>query len=107
MNLPVGGGGYFRLLPYAWTRLGISRINLTEGRPAIFYLHPWEVDPDQPRLNAGAIGRFRHYRNLSKTESRLRTLLADFQFGPLYSVLRVSTEGAEMASVARPLPYMW
>jgi polysaccharide deacetylase family protein (PEP-CTERM system associated) len=107
MNLPVGGGGYFRLLPYAWTRLGIARINQTEGRPAIFYLHPWEVDPEQPRLNAGVIGRLRHYRNLAKTESRLRTLLADFQFGPLCNVLRVTTSGAEMSSVARPLPYMW
>lgn len=107
INFPVGGGGYFRLLPYAWTRLGIARINRTEGRAAIFYLHPWEVDPDQPRLNAGLIGRFRHYRNLGKTESRLRKLLADFRFGPLCSVLRVSTASAEMTSAARPLPYMW
>ena len=49
-NLPIAGGGYFRLLPYGWTRWGIRRVNETEGRPVIFYLHPWEIDPDQPRL---------------------------------------------------------
>jgi len=77
-NLPVAGGGYFRLLPYWWTRLGIARINSVERRPAIFYLHPWEIDPEQPRLKAGAMSRFRHYRHLGKTESRLRRLLRDF-----------------------------
>lgn len=106
-NFPVGGGGYFRLLPYAWTRLGISRINEAERRPAIFYLHPWEVDPDQPRLQAGMIGRFRHYRNLGETESRLRMLLRDFRFGPLCNVLNLSTARAEMSPLARPLPYLW
>src|SRR5262249_6331397 len=55
MNLPVAGGGYFRLLPYAWTRWGIARLNDRERRPAVFYLHPWEVDPDQPRLQASAL----------------------------------------------------
>ncbi len=83
LKLPVAGGGYFRLLPYQWTRWGINRINRQEGKPAIFYLHPWEVDPDQPRLNAGALSRFRHYRNLDKTEDRLRRLLGDFRFGTL------------------------
>ena len=82
-NLPVAGGGYFRLLPYAWTKFGIRRINRVERRPAIFYLHPWEIDPDQPALEAGAVSRFRHYRNLHKTEGRLRRLLRDFRFGPL------------------------
>lgn len=106
-NFPVGGGGYFRLLPYAWTRLGISRINRTEGRPAIFYLHPWEVDPDQPRLQAGALGRLRHYRNLAETESRLRMLLRDFNFGSLWNVLSLPTTRAEMVPTARPLPYLW
>jgi polysaccharide deacetylase family protein (PEP-CTERM system associated) len=83
VNLPVAGGGYFRLLPYRWTRWGIGRINRLEGKPAIFYLHPWEMDPDQPRLPAGAFSRLRHYRNLHKTEGRLRRLLGDFRFGPL------------------------
>ena len=104
VNFPVGGGGYFRLLPYAWTKLGISRINRAEGRPAIFYLHPWELDPDQPRFNPGLIGRFRHYRNLAKTEGRLRALLSDFQFAPLNSVLRGSVARAEVPSAAAALP---
>jgi len=85
-NLPVAGGGYFRILPYAWTRWGIGRVN-REGQPAVFYLHPWEIDPRQPRLPAGLLGRFRHYRNLHLTEARLRSLMRDFSFGPLEAVL--------------------
>ena len=87
INLPVAGGGYFRILPYAWTRWGIRRINRREGRPAIFYLHPWEIDPLQPRVNAGLLSRFRHYRNLDKTEGRLRQLLRDFRFSTVRQVL--------------------
>ena len=86
-NLPVAGGGYFRVLPYAWTRFGISRVNRLERQPVVFYLHPWEIDPDQPRLQAGVLSRFRHYRNLHQTENRLRRLMRDFQFAPLASVL--------------------
>ncbi|HEY5471757.1 MAG TPA: XrtA system polysaccharide deacetylase, partial [Candidatus Limnocylindrales bacterium] len=66
LNLPVGGGGYFRILPYWWTRTGIRRLNEKEGRPAIVYLHPWEVDPKQPRLAGSRLSRFRHYRNLEE-----------------------------------------
>lgn len=87
MNFPIGGGGYFRLLPYAWTRSGISSLNRDEGRPAIFYLHPWEIDPDQPRIKAGVISRARHYYNLDKTEGRLRRLLREFRFGRVADVL--------------------
>lgn len=86
-NLPVAGGGYFRILPYAWTRWGIARLNDVERQPAIFYLHPWEIDPEQPRLAANALGRFRHYRNLHVTEHRLRALMRDFAFAPLETVL--------------------
>lgn len=86
-NLPVAGGGYFRILPYAWTRWGIARLNRVERRPAIFYIHPWEIDPEQPRLPASALGRFRHYRNLDKTIGRLRSLLTDFRFGTVADVL--------------------
>jgi polysaccharide deacetylase family protein (PEP-CTERM system associated) len=82
-NLPVAGGGYFRLLPYWWTRFGIRRLNETEGKPAVFYMHPWEIDPAQPRLDASRLSRFRHYRNLDQTEARLRRLLADFRFGSI------------------------
>lgn len=87
LNLPMGGGGYFRLLPYSWTRHGIRALNATEGKPAIFYVHPWEIDPLQPRLKAGAVSRFRHYRNLEHTETRLRRLLQDFRFGTVSAVL--------------------
>ena len=90
VNLPVGGGGYFRLLPYWWTKWGISRVNGAEGRAAVFYLHPWEIDPDQPRLPGSALSRYRHYTNLDRTESRLRRLLTDFQFAPLGELLGVS-----------------
>lgn len=86
-NLPIAGGGYFRLLPYAWTRWGIRRLNRREGRPAVFYLHPWEIDPLQPRLPVGPLTRYRHYHNLRKTEDRLRRLLRDFRFAPLREVL--------------------
>lgn len=87
LNLPIGGGGYFRLLPYTWTRWGIGHVNRREQQPTIFYLHPWEIDPDQPRLPATLAGRIRHYRNLHRTERRLRHLLRDFRFGPMRQVL--------------------
>jgi polysaccharide deacetylase family protein (PEP-CTERM system associated) len=110
MNLPVAGGGYFRLLPYAWTRWGISRVN-AEAKPAIFYLHPWEIDPGQPRLSCGLLSRIRHYRNLSQTESRLRRLLREFSWGPLRDVLPSGgAERSTVASTAAPdaaLPYIW
>ncbi|MEP7116483.1 MAG: XrtA system polysaccharide deacetylase [Acidobacteriota bacterium] len=88
MNMPMGGGGYFRLLPYRWTSRGIRHLNDQEQRPAIFYLHPWEVDPEQPRLAASALSRFRHYRNLDQTEARLRRLLGEFAFGTIAQVLQ-------------------
>lgn len=87
LTLPVAGGGYFRLYPFEWTRLAIERLNTQEERPAVVYLHPWELDPDQPRLTAPGLARFRHYVNLDKTESRLERLLATFRFGPLGRML--------------------
>lgn len=81
-NWPAGGGGYFRLLPYSLSRWCIRRVNQVDGRPAIFYFHPWELDPEQPRVaEASAKTRFRHYINLEKTEARLARLLGDFQWG--------------------------
>ena len=108
MNLPVAGGGYFRILPYRWTRWGIARLNQVERRAAVFYLHPWEIDPDQPRLRAGWLGSFRHYRNLGKTESRLRALLTEFSFGTVAALLRTRghvTATGEIVPLA--LPYVW
>ena len=108
-NLPIGGGGYFRILPYAWTRWGINRLNTRERAPAIFYLHPWEIDPEQPRLQASALGRFRHYRNLGKTEHRLRALLRDFAFSTMIEVLEHDrpAQAAVGDELAMPLPYVW
>jgi polysaccharide deacetylase family protein (PEP-CTERM system associated) len=107
LNLPVAGGGYFRILPYEWTRWGISRVNRFERRPTIFYLHPWEIDPDQPRLKAGMLSRFRHYRNLAETEPRLRQLLSDFQFGPMSAVLKRAVAASVSTHPALALPYLW
>jgi len=87
MNLPVAGGGYFRLLPYGWTRFGVDRLNTTEQRPAIFYTHPWEIDPGQPRLPLSRLSGMRHYANLDTTEAKLVRLLADFRFAPLADLL--------------------
>lgn len=81
-NLPCGGGGFFRLLPYAYSRWGIARVNRSERRATVFYFHPWEVDPDQPREPSLAWkARFRHYVNLARMEERLRRLLRDFAWG--------------------------
>ncbi|MBM3521640.1 MAG: DUF3473 domain-containing protein [Alphaproteobacteria bacterium] len=82
-NLPAGGGGFFRLLPYAVSRWSISRLN-ANGIPCIFYFHPWEIDADQPRVGGlSAKSRFRHYVNLGRTASRLRRLVRDFAWDRL------------------------
>jgi polysaccharide deacetylase family protein (PEP-CTERM system associated) len=106
LNLPVAGGGYFRLLPYAWTKWGIARLNRAERRPAVFYLHPWELDAEQPRLPCRTLSRVRHYGNLARTEARLRRLLRDFQFGPVQAVLG-AVEAGSPALCPEALPYLW
>ncbi len=100
VNLPIGGGGYFRLLPYTWTRLGIQRINSVEQMPVVFYLHPWEIDPEQPRLPAPLLTRLRHYGNLEGTEARLRRLLKDFAFAPVFEVLGALQQTRPTAELA-------
>jgi polysaccharide deacetylase family protein (PEP-CTERM system associated) len=86
-RLPFGGGGYFRLFPYAYTKFCLRRVNQI-GRPSIFYLHPWELDPGQPRVkNLSFSQRFRHYRNLDQTEKRFARLLGDFEFTTIREVL--------------------
>jgi polysaccharide deacetylase family protein (PEP-CTERM system associated) len=80
-NLPAGGGGYFRLMPYPLSRWFIRRVNHIDRKPAVFYFHPWELDPEQPRVKGlNAKTRFRHYVNLRHTERRLHRLLADFHW---------------------------
>ena len=81
-NLPAAGGGYFRLLPYGLSRWCLNRVNTVDGKPCIFYFHPWEIDPGQPRQRGASVrSRFRHYVNLSAMERRLRSLLKDFKWG--------------------------
>lgn len=83
-NIPVSGGGYFRLFPYLLTKMALSKINMREHQPFVFYIHPWEMDPEQPRMNgARSVSRFRHYTNLDKTEARFEKLLGDFDFIPI------------------------
>ncbi len=80
-NVPAGGGGYFRLAPYRVSRWAIRRVNESDRQPAIFYLHPWEIDPGQPRIaGVGLKTRFRHYVNLHRTDARLQRLLSDFRW---------------------------
>lgn len=81
-NLPASGGGYFRLLPYPVSRWSIRRINERDREPCIFYFHPWEIDPGQPRIRQADVkSRFRHYLNLERTAARLDRLLHDFRWG--------------------------
>lgn len=85
-RLPIAGGGYFRLYPYWLSRMGLNQIN-RQHKPFIFYLHPWEVDPQQPRIDASRFSRFRHYNNLHKCEKRLCQLMHDFEFTTTWDVL--------------------
>lgn len=85
---PVGGGGYLRLLPYRYTAAGIRRINEREGKPACIYLHPWELDPQQPRMTKGLISTLRTYTGLKGMYRKLERLLIDFEFAPLGVVHR-------------------
>ncbi len=87
-NFPIAGGGYLRLFPYAYTHWGIRSLNRREGQLAIVYLHSWELDPEQPRLPAGKLSRFRHYTNLHRMEERFVRLLQDFSFGTMSEVLQ-------------------
>ena len=93
-NLPIAGGGYFRLFPLALSLWGLRRVN-REGLPFTFYIHPWEIDPGQPRIDGiGAMTRFRHYVNLSRTQQRLAQLLQNFRFAPMVEVIEgLSLEG--------------
>ena len=89
-NLPAGGGGFFRLLPYRASRWAIERVNRVDRQPAIFYFHPWEIDPHQPRIRGvSAKTRFRHYLNLDRTESRLDRLLSDFRWDRIDRVFEI------------------
>ena len=88
-NFPLGGGGYFRLLPYWFIKRGLEGINRTGKQPFVFYLHPWEIDAGQPRLaSKKSPGGFRHYANLDKTEAKFQKLLKDFEFSSFKKTIR-------------------
>ena len=91
MDVPISGGGYFRLYPYAFTRWGLKRVNQQDNRPFVFYCHPWEFDPDQPRVKAPLLSRWRHYQNMKRSMSRLDRLLKDFNFGAVADVLAAAS----------------
>lgn len=99
-NVPCAGGGYFRLLPYQAYRFGLRRVHRIERQPGIFYFHPWEVDPGQPRVaGLGLKSRFRHYTNLRRMQPRLRRLLREFAWDRMDRVF-----AAELADEARVSP---
>jgi len=92
MNVPIGGGGFFRLSPFALVRLGIRRVNDRERQPIMFYVHPWELDSEQPRPPMAWHHRFRHYVGIDQEVPKLACLLNQFSFGTAYEVLQ--TRGA-------------
>lgn len=86
-NFNFGGGGWFRLFPYAVSRQALQKVNHAESQPCVFYFHPWEIDPDQPRVPGVSLRtRFRHYLNLGRTYPRLQRLLGDFRWGRMDEV---------------------
>jgi len=103
-RMPIAGGGYFRLFPYNLLRQLLGRVQ-AQGQPLVMYLHPWELDPDQPRMNGSLVSRFRHYVNLHKTEERLVSLLHEFAFGPIRETIQSVRElDATRARSTQPQP---
>ena len=92
LRLPISGGGYFRLYPFRFSRFCLARYSRQSNRPFVFYIHPWEVDPDQPRLPGRFLSRFRHYQNLSTTEHKLNALLPRFRFSTMTDSLASISE---------------
>lgn len=98
-RMAAGGGGFFRVLPYALSRWAIRQVNQRDGRPAVFYFHPWEIDPDQPRVsNAPVRSRLRHYTNLSGMAGKLQQLVRDFRWGRMDAL--VAKEAAKAVLMA-------
>ena len=96
LNLPIGGGGYFRLLPYGLVSNGIRRVNAREHQPVMFYLHPWELDPAQPRPAMPWHHRFRHYVGLEREEAKLHKLFTEFRFGTARAFLQARVSGVRV-----------
>jgi polysaccharide deacetylase family protein (PEP-CTERM system associated) len=103
MQLPVAGGGYFRLFPYSVSRMLLRRLE-AQGATLVMYLHPWEIDPSQPRMEGAWVSKFRHYLNLHKTQDRLNYLLGDFHFDSIQKVLE-PVAGAVFNRISGPCIY--
>ncbi len=101
VRLPVAGGGYLRFLPLVILEKAIARINARERQPAVLYFHPWEIDPDQPRIRAGLKSRLRHYTNLGTTCRKVRALITSFRFAPMAEVLGL--QGRTAASAVKEI----
>lgn len=101
VNLPAAGGGYLRLLPLAVTRWAIRRIHRHDHQPVILYFHPWELDPEQPRLRGSWKSRFRHYSGLKKNEARLQRILTEGRFQPLINLVRSAQRGQQPEHAAQ------
>lgn len=98
--IPIGGGGYLRLLPYRYTAAGIRRVNSMEQQPACIYFHPWEIDAEQPRLASGVIARCRTYYGLKKMSAKIERLLADFRFSSMATVYGKAASGLAVVNVS-------
>ena len=96
--MPVAGGGYLRIYPASFSRWAIGRLNRREGIPAVVYVHPWEVDPEQPRIRASLLSRWRHYSGLRTTTDKLQSLMAHYRFGPIRDVI-ADADSAESVSL--------
>jgi polysaccharide deacetylase family protein (PEP-CTERM system associated) len=100
-RVAAGGGGFFRVLPYGFSRWAIRQVNRREGRPAVFYFHPWEIDPAQPRVaHAPVRSRFRHYTGLARMAGKLRGLIGEFAWGRMDDVARRESLRADHFTVA-------
>lgn len=100
-NYPSSGGGYFRLLPYALSRWLIAQVNQQDQQSAVFYFHPWEIDPGQPRIEGIDLKtRFRHYVNIQRTEARIAQLLQDFDWGRMDEIFLGQAQGRRLAAAA-------
>ncbi len=104
-RLAAGGGGFFRVLPYGFSRWAIARVNTRDRRPAVFYFHPWEIDPGQPRMPRAPLrSRLRHYTNLGVMESKLERLLGDFTWGRMDALAADEVHKADFSSLMLPRP---
>lgn len=99
---PFGGGGYLRIYPLWLTKRLLRSVNETEGEPVVVYVHPWELDPEQPRQAVGRMARMRHYYNLRGTETKIDELLAEFAFGPARNVIGTDSRGSLVSSSPHP-----